>query len=93
MITNRRNAVPKAAFGICNVLNERQNLDDANKGGHEDRDSRQDNGVIQDGHCISRKDLGCVQGHHQGAISGVEKTHSGYIWLEWLRNELELTCL
>ncbi|POR32806.1 Uncharacterized protein TPAR_06978, partial [Tolypocladium paradoxum] len=77
VVANGGHAVPETALGLCHFLHQRQDLDDANKGGDEDGDGGEDDGVVEDGNDVAGEGLGCVEGHHQGAVGGIEETHAG----------------
>jgi hypothetical protein len=53
MITNCLNTVPEATLWLSNILDERQELYETDKGGDEDGDAGEDDGVVKDGYHVA----------------------------------------
>ena len=81
VVANGTDAVPKAALGVGNVLDEGQKLDYADKGGHEHSDAAEDDLVVQQGDEVPGKSLGAVERHHGGAVGGINQAHASYVVL------------
>lgn len=77
VVANGLDAVPEAAFEFGSVLNQGEELYDTDERRDEHSNAGQDDGVVQDRDVIARKRLGGVEGHHEGAIGGVEHAHGG----------------
>lgn len=77
IITESSETIPEGALRLGDVLDEGEQLDDADEGGDEDGDGGQDDGVVEDGDGVAREGLVGVQGHHQGAVGRVEHAHAG----------------
>ncbi|EAQ91515.1 hypothetical protein CHGG_03450 [Chaetomium globosum CBS 148.51] len=76
VVSNRADAFPEAPVRFGDVVNQGQDLDDADEGRDEDGDAGEDNGVVEDGHHVPGECLGRVQRHHERAVGGVQQTHA-----------------
>ena len=78
MVADRLHAVPETALGLGNVLDEREELDEADEGGYSDGDAGENDGVVENGDHVAGEGLGSVESHHEGAIGGVKEAHAGW---------------
>ncbi|KAG6000311.1 hypothetical protein E4U21_005619 [Claviceps maximensis] len=68
MVAHGGDAIPQGSLGVGDVLDEREQLDDADEGGDEDCDGAEDDLVVQEGDGVAGEGSGGVEGEHGGAV-------------------------